>query len=111
MALLFALLIGYISVAFPVVPRFGQQEEAATQNLMLSGRMLMEKVNYLPAFSKSSPQEGWKNENKIPGFVFRRIDPDTTPPRFPGLKKIFIDCPATYTPCKRLILYPYHEFL
>lgn len=60
---------------------------------------------------KSSSQEfhGWKTKNYDLGFC--ALDKSISePPRLKVIRKIFVvDC-RLWTPCKSLILYPFHEF-
>ncbi len=57
--------------------------------------------------SQGSPV--WRSEISIPGLFFRSQS-TTEPPRLQLIRKIFVVDTFTYTPCKSVLLYPYHEF-
>lgn len=60
---------------------------------------------------QSSPTgfQGWKAEAGIPGFSIQR-EMVTEPPRLQVIRKIFVVDKFTFSSCKSLILYPFHEF-
>lgn len=53
--------------------------------------------------------QGWRSELAIPGLFFRK-ESQTEPPRLQILRKIYVVDVTTYTSCKSLLLYPFHEF-
>ncbi len=59
--------------------------------------------------STSTGFQGWKAEAGIPGFSIQR-EMVTEPPRLQVIRKIFVVDALTFSSCKSLILYPFHEF-
>ncbi len=51
----------------------------------------------------------WRPEVSIPGLFFRSRN-TVDPPRLQILRKIFVVDTLSYTPCKSVLLFPYHEF-
>jgi hypothetical protein len=89
---------------------------------LISGWKTLEKseVNYFVSANpanlfilqqKSSLTEfqEWKTEVHIPGF-FALYKCISEPPLLKMIRKIFVVDSCSYTPCKSLILYPFHEF-
>ena len=59
--------------------------------------------------SSSSGSQGCKQENIVPGFLFHPVSRIENP-RLKLIHSIFVVDPTTFTTCKSVILYPYHEF-
>lgn len=59
--------------------------------------------------SSAPGPQGWRSEVAIPGLFFRK-ESLTEPPRLKILRKIYVVDVTTYTSCKNLLLYPFHEF-
>lgn len=51
----------------------------------------------------------WRPEVSIPGLFFRSRSTEE-PPRLQILRKIFVVDKLSYTPCKSVLLFPFHEF-
>ncbi|HOF54516.1 MAG TPA: hypothetical protein PLD74_01920 [Prolixibacteraceae bacterium] len=51
----------------------------------------------------------WRSEISIPGLFFRN-QATKEPPRMQLLRKFYVADTFTYSPCKSVILYPFHEF-
>jgi len=57
----------------------------------------------------STDYQGWKIEVRIPG-LYAQNKYLCEPLQLKVIRKIFVVDTFTYTPCKSIILYPYHEF-
>ena len=64
---------------------------------------------YFQKKANTSGNQGWKVENEVPGFLFQN-SLLVENPAFKIIHKIFVVNPDSFTTCKSLILYPYHEF-
>ncbi len=109
-AIFFSLLVLYISMAFPVMPGTESKVQGSEQT-SLAFVSSLDKVIFLQGPSAPVQLDGWKTEAKVPGLIFRKTDPVVTLFALPGLKNRWIRDVETYSPCKRALLYPYHEFL
>ncbi len=109
-ALFFSLLVVYISVAFPVMP-VNHSNVQVSEHTSLAFESSLDKVIFLQGPSSPVQLDGWKTEAKIPGLIFRKTNPVELLVALPGLKNRWIRDVETYSPCKRTLLYPYHEFL
>lgn len=59
--------------------------------------------------ASSTGNQVWRYEIGIPGLFFRKESP-VEPPRLQIIRKIYVVDACNYTPCKSLLLYPFHEF-
>ncbi|HAX95094.1 MAG TPA: hypothetical protein DCY35_01010 [Prolixibacteraceae bacterium] len=109
-ALFFALLIVYISVAFPLMPG-GERKSLVSEQSSLAFESHLDKVIYFQGPSAPVQLDGWKTEAKVPGLIFRKTDPIVKLFALPGMKNRLIIDQETWTPVQQILLYPYHEFI
>jgi hypothetical protein len=64
---------------------------------------------FLGQKSSASGYQGWKVEVNIPGFCALNKN-NTLPPRLKLIRKIFVVNLFSYTSCKSVFFYPFHEF-
>jgi hypothetical protein len=109
-ALFFALLIVYISVAFPALPATEKMSHVSEQ-ATLAFESGFDKIEFFQGPSAPVQLDGWKTEAKVPGLLFRKTDPEVKLFALPGMKNRWISDVETWSPFNQILLYPYHEFL
>jgi hypothetical protein len=110
-AFFFAALITYIGVTHPVVPSYVTLENTTGESTIFWIEKLPDANYFLQESIPSSAVPGWKTEFKIPGLFFRNLNFTFAQQRLPGFKKIFFQDVSYFSPCKSLLLFPYHDFL
>lgn len=54
--------------------------------------------------------DGWQIQIKIPGYILQNSDFNLNIPGLLAIGKIFIVSILSYSPCKFLLLFPFHGF-
>lgn len=109
-AFFFALLIVYISVAFPIMPGTEKLTHVSEQ-ATLAFESGFDKVLFFQGPSAPVQLDGWRTEAKVPGLLFRKTDPIIKLFALPGMKNRLVIDEETWSPVNQILLYPYHEFL
>lgn len=107
-----AMLITYIGMSFPLT----LTAEIQTENTGDLRVTWFEQAPAAPVYfiqEKASPvvATGWKTQIRLPGLDLFYDLYQTSEPELTLVRKIYVVDLHRYTPCKSLLLYPFHDFI
>ncbi len=109
-ALFLALLVIFISTThYSTVLKLSVKLPAEeTQGIWFTSKIPVN-ISFLQSKTTSQECSGWLTEIRIPGF-FATNKYLIEPPLLKLIRKIFVIDVFSYTSCKSVILFPFHEF-
>lgn len=107
-----AMLITYIGMSFPLsIPAEINTERAGAAEVTWFEQAPAAPVYYIQEKASPVVAAGWKTQVRLPGLDLFYDFYQTSEPELTLVRKIYVVDLYRYTPCKSVLLYPFHDFI